>query len=95
MTMNTNQRKGAYIPRDIYRDIREFILKTLQNGPVTLSQLLERAKEEMSADTDDNISWYLLRVKHDLEARKIIKVKVGLGPERIQVISLAKGLTIL
>jgi hypothetical protein len=85
-TWDLNRRKGLNMPVAEYIHIREFILALVtKQKQISLHDMLGKAVEY--GVIHDN-SLPLLKVKIDLEARKIIKVKIGLGPERVQLISL-------
>lgn len=84
-------RKTVTISTQVYESVSEFILSTLrETGEVTFTSLLERASQNVTLKVGGDMSWSFLKVKRDLEARGVIKVSIGLGPKRVQVISLNK-----
>ena len=75
----------------VYESIKEFILSTLsEKGEVTFVSLLEEAEQSNLVQFEGDNGWCFLAVKRDLEARGLIKVTIGLGKNRAQVISLNK-----
>jgi hypothetical protein len=80
------------IPRAVYELTREFILSFLNSGQeITLSELILKAQsDERFHDIMASLSWYLLKVKQDLEAKKIIRIRRAEGTARLQFISLNK-----
>lgn len=89
---STHSRTRETMPADIYLQIRDFILSLLQQGQeVTFSEMIEKAQSEPCFDGIAlNLSWYLLKVKQDLEAKKVISVRRAVGSARLQFISLHK-----
>jgi sulfur transfer complex TusBCD TusB component (DsrH family) len=77
-TLRPDGRPGEHIPRNEYETWSYFILSTLTKFPeLTLTALLEKADHHIRASEakfDSKVSWYVLQVKRDLEARGLIKV---------------------
>ena len=80
------------IPRAIYELTREFILSFLQSGQeITLPELIARAQaDERFNEIMASLSWYMLKVKQDLEAKKVIRIRRAAGTASLQYISLNK-----
>lgn len=75
----------------VYDSVKEFILRVLvEKGEITFIELLNIAEQESSLRLEGDLSWCFLVVKRDLEARGIIHVTVGLGRNRVQLISLSR-----
>ncbi|WP_276371238.1 hypothetical protein [Chryseolinea sp. H1M3-3] len=75
----------------VYESIKEFILNVVkEKGEILFTELLDLAEQNKTLLYEGDMSWCFLVVKRDLEARGIIKVKVGLGPHREQLLSLNK-----
>jgi len=86
-----NNKTGRIILFDHYIQLAEFIIATLKGSverKVTLNDLIEESDEQLSTKFKYDLSWYLIQVKKDLEARKIIKIEMG--RDRIQYITLIK-----
>jgi hypothetical protein len=68
--------KPGMMPRAYYEKISQFIVETLESQEsVPFIGLLEQAQQNFATSIRGNLSWYLLYVKQDLEARKIIAVE--------------------
>lgn len=90
--INPYSRTTITIPEKIYVTVSEFILATVKREKeITLNALLTEAEEKLFEFMDSNLSWYVLKVKQDLEARKLIKIKRNLDRERTQTITLNKS----
>ena len=82
---------GAIIPKHSYETLSNFIISTLASENdqfITLNDLLERAQKEIPHTFPGEMLWYLLQVKHDLEAREIVTINVDKA--RVQRLKLAK-----
>ena len=80
------------IPRVVYELTREFILSFLYSGQeITLTELILKAQSDVRFNAImASLSWYMLKVKQDLEAKKIIRIRRAEGTARLQYISLNK-----
>ncbi|HEY8936005.1 MAG TPA: hypothetical protein VIM65_12325 [Cyclobacteriaceae bacterium] len=90
--INKNSRRSSVrLSRDTYELIFNLITSTLQEkGEITVNQLLDYTLQDNAIKVKGDLGWLLLQVKQDLEARGIIKVKLGIGTQRIQKIKLVK-----
>jgi riboflavin synthase alpha subunit len=89
ITMSLGRKKGATIPKEYYDTLSAFIINTLESKTeVELNELIDLAKEEHGHLIKGEISWFLLVVKNDLEARKVIKVERAIGASRQQYLTL-------
>lgn len=77
MTLHPEGKKGVNLTREKYDTIREFILNTLRKtGELAFSELTCLANESLSSTFDGKVTWYVVTVKLDLEARgEIERVK--------------------
>ena len=74
LTMHPAGKKGVNIDREKYEFIKNYILnKVKDEGEITFSDLADAAVEEISAEFDGKVLWYITTVKLDLEARKLIE----------------------
>lgn len=74
-----------------YERFREYILERLnERKEIGLQELIDEAITVFPAAFGDKVSWYLLMVKLDLEARGLIRVSIETRPRRIQVLSLPR-----
>jgi hypothetical protein len=89
ITMSLGRKKGATIPKTYYDTLSAFIILTLEaKTEIELNELIDLAREEHGTVIKGEISWYLLVVKNDLEARKVIKVERAIGASRQQYLTL-------
>lgn len=87
MTLHPQGKAGVNILLRRYEQIKEFILGTLeQNGAITYSSLDEMAVEQLKDHFDGKVSWYVVTVKLDLEARGIIERVPKTSPHQIRLI---------
>jgi hypothetical protein len=88
---NKSRRRTLTISTRVYDSMRNFILETLsENDGITFTSLLDKATADDALLFEGNLSWTLLLVKRDLEARGIINVKIGFGQARAQIITLQR-----
>jgi len=80
------------MPRVHYDKIKNYILSLLRSaGEITFYDLLAGAeKDKQLLAIGRNLNWYLLKVKQDLEAKRIIRAKKSPGSNRVQLITLGK-----
>ena len=82
-------KKRVSVPQNYYNTFTEFILEQLErNAVVPLLDLLDAAQSAFQDSIRGDVSWYLINVKQDLEARKVIKVEWN--HSRAQQISLRR-----
>jgi hypothetical protein len=93
-TLRADGRPGESIPKSEYDTWSYFILSTLaKSNELTLTELLEKADQQILANggkSDTKISWYVLQVKRDLEARGLIKVIQATNRKHSYVIQLTR-----
>jgi hypothetical protein len=81
-------KQGVNIDRDKYEQIRDAIVIALQNGKqLTLKELETRVTRQLGGKFDGSIMWYLLSVKLDLEARRVLQRVPFSHPDRIRLTS--------
>jgi len=86
MTLYPDGKKGVNISAQKYTLIREFILETLQeNKEISYQKLNDLAVTTFQDNFDGSIPWYLVSVKLDLEARKIIERISGTSPHLVRL----------
>lgn len=89
ITMSLGRKKGATIPKVYYDALSAFIVTTLESKTeIELNELIDLAKQEHGQLIKGEVSWFLLVVKNDLEARKVIKVERAIGASRLQYLTL-------
>jgi len=77
MTLHPEGKKGVNLTKEKYNTIREFILNTLKEaGELSFTELTLMANESLSETFDGKVTWYVVTIKLDLEARgEIERVK--------------------
>jgi len=86
LTLHPQGKKGVNILKRRYTIIRKFILDTLEKEKtITYQSLSDRAVEELSDNFDGKVVWYIVSVKLDLEARKIVERIPKTSPHQIRI----------
>lgn len=86
MTLHPAAKKGVNIERQKYEQIKSFILKTLEDrGEISYQELNDLAVKELTKGFDGKVTWYVVTVKLDLEARNLIKRISGKGPHKLKL----------
>ncbi len=81
----------THLPVDVYESISDFIISKLkENEEISFSNLLDDALKSESIKFEQNLGWCLLQVKHDLEARGVIRIKMKRGFSNSQSIRLKR-----
>lgn len=87
----SHSRSQMKISEQCYVTIRNFIIDILlSEGEITFSELLARAEERNTFLLGSSTAWYVLKIKQDLEARKIIKIK-RVSENRMQLITINRS----
>ena len=73
LTWHPTGKRGAYIPASDYTLVKNFILSVLKREEISITELIGLAKKELVERLVNDISWSVLVVKLDLEARGLIK----------------------
>ena len=79
LTLHPNKKKkGVNVARDKYDDMRRALLKVIprRKDGVAFQDLTDLVKPQLDPrvfDPESSISWYVVTVKQDLEARKLIE----------------------
>ncbi len=66
-------KKNKRIPAAHYKIVKQAILDVLQDEELTHTELIAELDKRLKEEFPENISWYGMTVKLDLEARAIIK----------------------
>ena len=91
LMLNQDGKRGSQMMRESYTQLSQFILETIRRKKrVRLSDLLESASQELSPDSCNNLSWNLLQVKIDLEARGFIIMDTATRFQRMPFIKLTR-----
>ncbi|KAA3615063.1 MAG: hypothetical protein D8M58_11465 [Calditrichaeota bacterium] len=86
LTLHPQGKQGVNILKRRYDQIKDDILKVLENeDEVTYQYLSDKLVHEMSDSFDGKVVWYVVTVKQDLEARGIIERVPGTSPHKIRI----------
>ena len=77
-------KSGRSISKQNYEIVKQAILEALQNKELTHTELMNQLPGSLEGKFSDNISWYGMTVKLDLEARKIIE-RTSAKPQKYRV----------
>jgi DNA-binding Lrp family transcriptional regulator len=81
-------KQGVRISKAKYDLIRRMILDLLRaNGEITFTQLANAVNERLAGKFDGSISWYVITVKLDLEARNVIERVPKSKPQRLRMVT--------
>lgn len=87
MTLHPSGKQGVNILKRRYDVIKEFILKTLKSKKeISFEELTDRAVKSLARTFDGNVVWYMVTVKLDLEARKLIERIPKTSPHKLRLI---------
>jgi hypothetical protein len=90
-TQLPNGKKGILMDKGHYELLSSFILQTIEkNKALKLTGLLERIPGNFYGIIKNDIPWYILQVKLDLEARQLIKMEVLPHKKRTSFIKLTR-----
>ncbi len=79
-------KQGVNIDRNKYELLRDEILTVIGTfGEISFSELVEVVNEKLTGKFDGSISWYLVTVKLDLEARGLIERIPGQKPQKLRL----------
>jgi len=86
LTLHPQAKKGVNILQRRYDTICKFILDTIKKeGEISYADLDDLAVQQLSATFDGSVSWYVVSVKLDLEARDIIERIPKSSPHRLRM----------
>ncbi len=86
LTLHPQGKKGVNILKRRYDVIKEYILQTVKEyTEISYSKLDDMANRDLSKTFDGKVSWYIVSVKLDLEARGIIERIPKTSPHKIRL----------
>lgn len=86
MTLHPSHKKGVNILLRRYEVIKDFILiKLKEHSEISFDELTDLAVKELSATFDGKVVWYMVTVKLDLEARKLIERVPKTSPHKLRL----------
>lgn len=88
MTLHPQGKKGVNITLAKYTQIKKFILDTIRTKEeITFEALTDLAVSKLTAKFDGKVIWYVVTVKLDLEARKLIERIPKTSPHKLRLSS--------
>jgi hypothetical protein len=86
LTLHPQSKKGVNILKRRYDIISDFIVKTIKKKKeITFAELKDIAEDTLANKFDGKITWYLVTIKLDLEARKIIERIPNTSPHKLRM----------
>lgn len=86
MTLHPQGKKGVNILKRRYDTIKDFIIETVQeHKEISFEKLSDLAVENLSNTFDGKVVWYIVTVKLDLEARKLIERVPKTRPHKLRM----------
>ena len=86
-TLHPAGKQGVNIDKAKYDTVRQAIEETLQAQPgTTFSELTDEVSRRIGDVFDGSVSWYVVSVKLDLEARGVLERVDGRSPQRLRLV---------
>lgn len=86
MTLHPGGKQGVNILLRRYEVIKNYILlKLKEHSEISFDELTDLAVKELSASFDGKVVWYMVTVKLDLEARKLIERVPKTSPHKLRL----------
>ncbi len=86
MTKHPHGKVGVNILLKRYDIIKKFMLETIkEHGEIIYSDLNDLAVDKLTASFDGKVTWYIVTVKLDLEARNIIERIPKTSPHKLRI----------
>lgn len=87
LTLHPQGKKGVNILREKYDLIKDYLLDKIEShGEITYEKLNDMAVKDLSKTFDGSVPWYVVSVKLDLEARKIIERIPKTSPHKVRIV---------
>jgi len=85
-TLHPEGKKGVNIDSAKYNQVRKTLIGILDEKPeITYQEMDKMANERLKGNFTGSISWYVVTVKLDLEARGLIERIPGTSPHQIRI----------
>ncbi|MCY3904363.1 MAG: hypothetical protein OXF62_05950 [Caldilineaceae bacterium] len=86
MTLHPQGKQGVNIDRSKYDVVRQAIEQVLREEPETsFNRLTDLVRERIGGTFDGSVSWYVVSVKLDLEARGVVERVDDRSPQRLRL----------
>ena len=88
MTLHPDGKQGVNIDKSKYDTVRQAIEQVLREQPgTTFSQLTDAVGKRIGDTFDGSVSWYVVSVKLDLEARGVLVRANERSPQRLRLVN--------
>lgn len=88
LTLHPRGKNGVNILKRRYDQIKDTLISILEeSGEMEFKQLNVQATNRLRDSFDGKLTWYVVTVKQDLEARGIIQQAQGRGSQRVRLIN--------
>jgi hypothetical protein len=86
LTLHPQGRRGVKIARAKYDVVRAAIIVALSaQGQLTFTELARRVEQQLHGAFDGSVTWYVVVVKLDMEARREIFRVEKTKPQKLQL----------
>ena len=86
LTIHPEGKKGVNILKNKYEQVKDTLITIVEEkGEISFTDLTEQAKQRLAGKFDGKITWYVVTVKLDLEARGILQRVPKTNPQKLQL----------
>ena len=86
VTLHPQGKKGVNISKAKYEQMKQFILETIQaKQEISFEALNDLAVSKLTGKFDGKVTWYMVTVKLDLEARKLVERIPMTSPHKLRL----------
>jgi hypothetical protein len=86
MTLHPQGKKGVNILERRYVQIKDYILNSIaEHKEISFDELTDLAVKNLTGSFDGKVTWYIVTVKLDLEARGIIERIPKTSPHKLRM----------
>lgn len=86
ITLHPQGKKGVNISKAKYEQMKQFILETIQaKQEISFEALNGLAVSKLTGKFDGKVTWYMVTVKLDLEARKLVERIPKTSPHKLRL----------
>lgn len=87
MTLHPEGKEGVNIELVKYMKVRDAIIRSLQDVEMmSFKNLGREVKDKLAGSFEGSVSWYIVTVKLDLEARGIVERLPNIKPQMLRLI---------
>jgi len=86
LTLHPQGKKGVNILRSKYETIKNVMLQIIKKeGEIAYQDLSDRMEKDLQDSFDGRVGWYVVSVKLDLEARRVIERIPKTSPHQVRL----------